>query len=159
MQITETVKYRIGDKQRETLAAMSQTLSEHGCPELVELVAAALAGDVPAGALADAVGLSYSSLTGWINDSTGAMTGPRTAALPAIQQLTDAITLGVATELLPLSGDKLSSGLAVLTRLVQLRDERDAARRAAVSLRGAFTLAGKDSSASDATVDSYQPAE
>lgn len=159
MRITEPVKYRIGAQQRETLAALAATLAEHDPPELAELIAAAMAGDVPAGAVADAVGISYSGLTSWINDAGSDLTAARAAALPQVKRVTAAITLGVATELLPLPGDKLSAGLAVLTRLVSLRDERDDARQAAVVLRGAITLAGKDSTASDETIDSYQHAE
>lgn len=159
MRITEPVKYRIGAQQRETLASLAATLAEHDSPELSELIAAAIAGDVPAGAVADAVGISYSGLTSWINDAGSDLTAARAAALPQVKRVTAAITLGVATELLPLPGDKLSAGLAVLTRLVTLRDERDEARQVAVVLRGAITLAGKGSSASDETIDSYQITE
>lgn len=159
MRITDPVTFRIGAQQRATLAAMAETLADHPHTELADLVHAALSGDVPAGALADLVGLSYSGLASWINETDADMTTARAAVLPQVRRVTDAITLGVLTELLPLPGDKVMPALAVLTRMVELRDERDDARKTLAVLRGAHTADGASSTASSETIDSYQTAE
>ena len=152
--MTSAVKYRVGSAQRATLGRLANTL-EHpeATPELRDLIHAALAADIPATALADSLGISYSGLSSWVADPTPSAV--RQALLPSIERLTKAIGLGMTTGALPIDGNHIAPVLALLVRLLTLRDERDAARAETVIALGAQLT--KSGPASPETINSYDP--
>lgn len=152
---TDYPAYRIGEQQRETLRKLFDSLGEDAT-DLNNLIQAAIGADVPAQALADTVGISYSSLSAWIKD--GQMNTARESVLPNVRRVTSALGLGVAVGLLPINGDQVAAALAILDKLMEIRDERDEARAEIARLRAAAAPGGK-SPASNATIDSYSNEE
>lgn len=152
---TDYPAYRIGDQQRETLRKLCDALGEDA-NELNDLILAALGADVPAQALADTIGISYSALAAWIKD--GQMNTARENVLPNVRRVTSALGLGVAVGLLPINGEQVAPALAILGKLMEIRDERDEARGEIARLRAVLAPDGK-SAASAETIESYALAE
>lgn len=152
---TDYPAYRIGEQQRETLRRLFDSLGEDAT-DLSDLVQAALGADVPAQAVADTIGISYSALAAWIKD--GQMNTARENALPNVRRVTSALGLGVAVGLLPINGEQVAPALAILDKLLEIRDERDEARAEIARLRAVVTPDGK-LAASQETIDSYALAE
>lgn len=137
-----TRKYRNGAQQQETLRALLDKFEDHQSAEVLEpLITTALSAEVPAQALSDVVGISYSGLLNWIND--GESTTARAGFVPRIQTITTAMSIGVKLGVLPTSGEQLGAVLSLLARCVDLKQERDAAQQQVVQMRTAMAAVGK----------------
>ena len=86
------------------------------------------------------------------------MNTARENALPNVRRVTSALGLGVAVGLLPINGEQVAPALAILDKLMEIRDERDEARGEIARLRAVLAPDGK-SAASAETIESYALAE
>ena len=150
-------KYRKGTQQQETLQALLSKFEEHEDAQVLEpLITVALSAEIPAQALADAVGISYTGLLNWIND--GKATAQRAEYVPTIGTVVRAMSIGVRVGVLPTGGDQLGAVLSLLIRSVGLKDERDAALQQVVQMRTLIAAVGQTKMPQE-VIDTYQDDE